>query len=124
MTLAQNIKLKINHEYEKLVPELSENDFQLLRASIKADNAVHTPIFANHQGIIPDGYHRWRIIKELGIRAHETTVKHFGDPLLEKKFVINVNVRRRQLNSFQRAKLYLELACAKQNYRTNSGWYK
>jgi hypothetical protein len=114
MTSAQNIKLKIDHEYEKLVPALSEKDFQLLRDSIKADNAVHTPIFVNHERIILDGYHRWRIIQEPRIRAYETTVKHFDDPLLGKKFVIDVNVRRRQLNSFQRAE-YLELACAKQN---------
>jgi ParB-like chromosome segregation protein Spo0J len=85
---AQNIKIKINPEYEKLVPELSENDFQLLRASIKADNAVHTPIFVNYESIILDGLHRWRIVEELGIGAYETTVKHFDDPLLEKNFLL------------------------------------
>jgi ParB-like chromosome segregation protein Spo0J len=108
MTSAQEIK--INPEYEMLVPELSENDLQLLRASIKADNAAHTPIFVNQEGTILDGHHRWRIIQEFGIRAYQITVKHFDDPLLEKKFVIDVNVRRRQLNSFQKAELFLKLA--------------
>jgi predicted metal-dependent phosphotriesterase family hydrolase len=84
MTPAQNIKIKINGEYEKLVPELSENDLQLLRASIKADNAVHTPIFVNQEGTILDGHHRWRIIQELGIRAYETTVKHFEEPIFPR----------------------------------------
>jgi hypothetical protein len=98
MTSAQNIKIKVNHEYEKLVLELPENDLQLLRASIKADNTVHTPIFVDQEGTILDPR---RIIQELGIRAYETTVKHFDDLLLEKKFVIDVNVRRRQLNNFQ-----------------------
>jgi hypothetical protein len=41
---AQTIEIKINPEYEKLVPELSGDDLLLLRASIKSVNAVHTPI--------------------------------------------------------------------------------
>jgi ParB-like chromosome segregation protein Spo0J len=113
MTSAQNIKIKINPEYEELVPKLAENDFQLLRDSIKSDNAVHTPIFVNQEGIILDGHHRWRIIQELGINnnppAYKTTVKHFDNPLLEKKFVIDVNLKRRQLFPFQRAELIKKL---------------
>jgi 16S rRNA G966 N2-methylase RsmD len=71
---------------------------------------VHTPIFVNQEGVILDGHHRWRIIQELGITSYETAIKHFHDPLHEKKFVIDVNLRRRQLNGFQRAELYLKLA--------------
>ncbi len=46
--------IKINPEYEKLVPELSEHDFQSLKKSIMEDSAAHIPIFVNPKREIPD----------------------------------------------------------------------
>ena len=58
--------------------------------------------------MILDGHHRFQICNELGIEA-KFEVKEFPNALLEKKFVIESNLRRRHLNRFQRAKLVLPL---------------
>lgn len=49
---------KINPEYENLVPELSDHDFQSLKSIIE-DNDAHIPIFINPKGEILDGDHRY-----------------------------------------------------------------
>ena len=51
-----------------------------------------------------DGHHRYKICKELDIEPR-FEVKRFDDPLNEKEFVIEINLKRRHLNSFQIAEL-------------------
>jgi len=75
--------------------------------------------------VILDGHHRYRICQELGITP-KVEVKTFPNKLLEKKFVIEVNLRRRHLNDFQKAELAYplleierELAKQRQGTRTD-----
>jgi hypothetical protein len=99
-------RITINPEYEKLVPELSDHDFQLLKKSISEGNAAHMPIFVNQKREILDGHHRWKIICELAIKDYKIIAKNFGgDVLSEKKFVIDCNLNRRQLNDYQKVEL-------------------
>jgi len=118
-------ELKINPEYEALLPKLSTEDFEALKLSIK-NEGQHYPIIVNVDSEILDGHHRARACQELGLEPKIET-KSFPNKLLEKKFVIESNLLRRHLNKFQRAKLVLPLleiekvlAIERQSHRDNA----
>ena len=105
--------LKINPEYELLLPKLSNEKYKSLKKSIKDEGLWH-PITVNFQGIILDGHTRYHICVELGIETkclhgEPYEIMDFSDPLLEKKFVIESNLDRRNLNDFQMVELGLPL---------------
>jgi ParB-like chromosome segregation protein Spo0J len=99
-------QVKINPEYASLVSELSPEESESLKQSIKA-NGLYVPIIVNQDGIILDGHHRFKACQELGIEP-KTIVREFSDKLEEQLFVIDCNLIRRQLNNFQRTVLALE----------------
>jgi DNA modification methylase len=102
-----NLSLKINKEYQSLVPPLSEQVFRNLKESIKEkDFWPSNPIVTSSEGFILDGHNRWRACQELGITPSVMEL-HFDDKLQEKLYVINSNLTRRHLNKFQRIELAL-----------------
>ncbi len=101
------MSLRLNPEYSKLLPQMSEEEFAELKASIKAEGQ-HYPIIVNEDLEVLDGHHRLRACTELGIEP-DFEVRRFEDKLLEKKFVIEVNLRRRHLNNFQLVELAVPL---------------
>lgn len=100
------MNITINKEYENLVPPLSDSEFQALKKSIKI-KGMYMPIVISH-GIVLDGHHRFKICKELGIEI-KTITRDFDNKLDEKEFVIISNLRRRQLNDWQKVGLGEEL---------------
>jgi len=102
-----SIQLQINPEYERLVPPLTSKEYLQLKTSIKKDGQW-VPIIVNKDNIILDGHHRYKACFELRIDPHFTH-KIFGSSLLEKKFVIECNLKRRHLNDFQKAELGIPL---------------
>ena len=101
------MSLRLNPEYSKLLPKMSEEEFAELKASIKAEGQ-HYPIIVNEDLEVLDGHHRYRACTELGIEP-DFEVRRFEDKLLEKKFVIEANLRRRHLNNFQLVELAVPL---------------
>ncbi len=101
------MSLRLNPEYSRLLPKMSEEEFAELKASIKAEGQ-HYPIVVNEDLEVLDGHHRYRACIELGIEP-DFEVRRFEDKLLEKKFVIEVNLRRRHLNNFQLVELAVPL---------------
>ena len=101
------MSLRLNPEYEKLLPKMSEEEFAELKASMQAEGQ-HYPIIVNEDLEILDGHHRYRACTELGVEP-DFEVRKFEDKLLEKKFVIEVNLRRRHLNNFQLIELAVPL---------------
>ena len=99
--------VRINPEYSKLVSPLSNQEYEMLKDSIKKDG-LHYPIVVNSKGEILDGHHRYKICKELDIPI-KNEIKYFDDPIEEKRFVIDINLKRRQLNDFQKAELAYKL---------------
>lgn len=99
--------VRINPEYSRLVSPLSNEEYGMLKDSIKKDG-LHYPIVINSAGEILDGHHRYKICKELDTPI-KTQIKHFHDPTEEKRFVIDINLKRRQLNDFQKAELAYKL---------------
>jgi ParB-like chromosome segregation protein Spo0J len=100
--------IKINQEYSSLVPQLSEEEYESLKQSIK-ENGLWFPIVVNKDGVILDGHHRYKACQELGIKEPYKTVtkEDFPDKPHEKMFVIDCNLTRRHLNNFQRTELAL-----------------
>ena len=94
--------IKTNQEYASLVPELSTEEYESLKQSIK-ENGLWIPIVVNKDGFILDGHHRYKACQELGVKEpYKTVIKEdFPDKLHEKMFVINCNLTRRQLNNFR-----------------------
>jgi len=93
------MSLRINLEYEKLLPRMSDEEYEELKASIKSEGQ-HYPIVANEDLEVLDGHHRFKACIDLGIEP-DFEVRKFDNKLIEKKFVIEANLRRRHLNSFQ-----------------------
>ncbi len=101
------MSLHLNPEYDKLLPRMSEEEFEELKKSIQSEGQ-HYPIIANENLEVLDGHHRFRACTELGIEP-DFEIKQFEDKLLEKKFVIEANLRRRHLNNFQLVELAVPL---------------
>lgn len=100
----QSVEISVG-KYANLVPQSSESSYQKLRQSIKDEGFdAQFPIIVNQDGTLLDGHHRYRACQELRIEP-VVGVKTFTDPLLEKKFVIERNLKRRHLNDFQKAEL-------------------
>jgi DNA modification methylase len=103
-----NNEIKINPEYEKIVPPLTSGEYNLLKSSIKESGGNVVPIIVNKQNEILDGYHRYRACLDLGLDS-KIEIIEFSDPVSEKEFVIVINLKRRQLNSFQISELGYKL---------------
>jgi ParB-like chromosome segregation protein Spo0J len=101
------MSLRINPEYDRMLPRMSEEEFQELKKSIESEGQ-HYPIIVNQDLEVLDGHHRYRACVEIGVDP-DFEVKQFDDKLLEKKFVIEANLRRRHLNNFQLVELAVPL---------------
>ena len=101
------MSLRLNPEYDKLLPKMSEEEFVELKKSIQTEGQ-HYPIIVNEDLEVLDGHHRFRACIELDIEP-DFEVRKFDDKLLEKKFVIESNLRRRHLNNFQLVELAVPL---------------
>ncbi len=99
--------LSVSPEYDKLIPALSSEEYISLKESIK-ENGLWLPILCNAEGIILDGHHRFRVCIELKLKT-KFAIREFENKLLEKKFVIECNLKRRQLNDFQKTELGIPL---------------
>lgn len=100
------MKIKIKKEYLTLVPRLGSLQFKSLLQSIKEDGQ-HLPIIVNEKGYILDGHTRFEACNQLKIKP-KYEVKKFDDPDEEKRYVIIVNLSRRQLTLFQKAEVLYE----------------
>ncbi len=76
------MSLRINPEYEKMLPRMTEEEFVQLKASIY-EEGQHYAIIANEDLEVLDGHHRFRACIELGIEP-DFEVRKFDDKLLEK----------------------------------------
>lgn len=98
------MNVRVNDEYAKLVHALTEQEYDSLKSSIKESNGNIIAIIVNQELVILDGHHRYRACNELNL-APKTEVKEFNSKLDEKKFVYEINLKRRHLNEFQKAEL-------------------
>ena len=125
------LNIIINKEYEEIVPRVTQEDYTKLKESIQ-ENGLWYPIVVNRSGVLLDGHHRYHVCQDLGIKP-SYVVKDFENELYEKLFVINANLKRRQLERYMRGKLTLvkkpiieeivrrsQLSGLKQNQKNNN----
>jgi len=93
---------------ERVMPDLSDEEYEALKADIKK-NGIRHPIDVSPDGDILDGHHRWRIAKELDIEIPTQIIDVKTDEE-KKEWVINSNLLRRQLSTKERYLLYAELS--------------
>lgn len=77
------MSLRLNPEYDKLLPRMSQEEFNELKKSIESEGQ-HYPIIVNEDLEVLDGHHRFRACADLGLEP-DFEVRKFDDKLLEKK---------------------------------------
>jgi ParB-like chromosome segregation protein Spo0J len=98
--LGRAMEPRVDPEYKNLLPAYQEGEYEALKQSIKEDGQLE-PIVISKDGRLLDGHTRLQICQELRITPR-FEIKNFRNKLEERKFVITVNLRRRQLNDFQK----------------------
>jgi hypothetical protein len=91
MSLAQ-------HPLSAAFPSMSAEDFQALKDDIEV-NGQHEPVIVL-DGMVLDGWHRYRACADLGMKVKQFTFAAGEDPAA---FVESANLHRRHLTATQRA---------------------
>ncbi len=79
-------------------------EFETLVADIKTHGQRHPIVL--HEGMVLDGWNRWRACKRLNLEPKTVEFKGPGDP---RDYVVSTNVERRHLSPTDRAKVGLKL---------------
>lgn len=98
------IDLKIDPEFESLIPSLTEAEFKQLEENIIDDGEVLNPIIT-WQGVIIDGHNRWKIIQNnpgIPFKTHELI---FFDRYQAKEWILKNQLGRRNITNEQRLRL-------------------
>lgn len=98
------IELKIDPEFESLIPSLTEAEFKQLEENIIDDGEVLNPIIT-WQGVIIDGHNRWKIIQNnpgIPFKTHELI---FFDRYQAKEWILKNQLGRRNITNEQRLRL-------------------
>lgn len=100
------VTLTVDDDFRSLIPPLSDDEYMRLERSIIAEG-VRDPIIT-WQGTIVDGHNRYRICQEHGI-AFKTAEIVFDSKDAAKIWIIENQFGRRNLNSYQKSVLALQL---------------
>jgi len=92
------------HRLARYFPVLNEEELDLLVESIRK-NGQREPIIT-YEGQILDGINRWRACQKLGIEPKYKPLPEDADPL---QYVVDMNIRRRHMDTSQRAMLATEM---------------
>ena len=115
--------VKVNPDYKNLVPKLNKEDDLNLDESIKI-HGIREPLTFNRKNVLLDGHSRLEKAQKYKMKLVPKKVRHFDNPLEEEKYVIECNLQRRHLNSFQKVELgipliEIESQLAKQRQKAN-----
>lgn len=102
--------IKINPEYDALLPQITKEELDSLKESVETHGQLVPVDVTKKNGIIIllDGHNRFRILRDLG-RDVKVQYLEFEDLFSEKKYVIEVNLRRRHLSDVNKVKLAMTL---------------
>lgn len=98
--------LKIDPEFQSLIPPLSDEEFQQLKENIIKDGCRDSLVLWN--GAIVDGHNRYKICQENDI-SFKTEEKDFTDREQAVEWIIRNQFGRRNLSPTQRCELALKL---------------
>ncbi len=88
--------LRINPEFESIIPPLTDEEFKQLEDNIVAEGEVFTPIFT-WQGFIIDGHHRYKIIQKHSSVRYSVREKEFDNVYEVLSWICNNQLGRRNL---------------------------
>lgn len=91
------VEIRIDPEFEALIPPLSEDEFKQLRENILEANEVYDPLIT-WNGVLVDGHNRWKIIRENPGVAYKVTDVLFLNRNEAILWIINNQLGRRNLN--------------------------
>lgn len=94
-------------KYESAVPRPKKEEYVALSESIRL-RGQQEPIVCNSQGIILDGHTRFEICKDYGIEP-KYIIRDFPSEEEEFQYVIESNLNRRQMNTWQKIMCYSSL---------------
>ena len=95
------------HEYANMFPAMSEAELKELADDI-LENGQDNPIWADPEGFILDGRHRYAACQMVDV---EPVVKVFrGTEEMKLRFVVSQNLKRRHLTTSQRAMIAAQMA--------------
>jgi len=97
----------IDSEFKALIPPLSEEERELLEASIVADGCRDALVLWD--GILIDGHHRHEICTRLGIEFKTVGMPYLATRNDAMMWIIRNQLGRRNLTNYQRAELVLKL---------------
>lgn len=96
----------INETFKNLIPPLSQEEFNQLEANILKDGCMHPLVLWNDTLI--DGHNRYAICTKHNI-AFTTVSMDFADESTAKLWMLNLQLGRRNLSSFVKAELALQM---------------
>ncbi len=88
--------IKINPEFEHLIPPLVDDEFELLKSNILSEQEIYTPIFVWNEFII-DGHHRFKILSENRDIKFRVVEKKFDNKYEAMSWICNNQLGRRNL---------------------------
>lgn len=98
------IELKIDPEFESIIPPLTDEEFNQLRENILEKDEVINPILTWNNVII-DGHNRWKIIRDNPGIPFNTYEMIFADRNDAKEWIIKNQLGRRNITAEQRLRL-------------------
>ena len=103
-------ELKIDPEFEKVIPPLTKDEYHQLEENILDDGRIMMPI-AVWGDIIVDGHNRYRIAREYGDIPFSTTQLTFANRHEAIAWICKNQLGRRNLSDEQKAYLLGNPAC-------------
>lgn len=88
--------IKINPEFEYLIPALVDDEFELLEKNILTEGEIYTPLFV-WNGYIIDGHHRYRILLKHPNIKFSVVEKQFENKYEAMSWMCNNQLGRRNL---------------------------
>lgn len=102
------VELRIDPEFEALIPPLSDDEFRQLRENIISEGKVRDALIV-WGNVILDGHNRWRIIQENPNIPFSTEEMNFATRNEATSWMIRNQLGRRNLTNYDRARLALRL---------------
>ena len=100
--------LKIDPEFQSLIPALSDDERAELEASLKAEGCRDALVVWAGQGVLLDGHNRYAICQAHGI-PFEVKEREFEDRDAAKEWILRNQLARRNLEKYMRGALALRL---------------
>lgn len=88
--------IKINPEFERLIPPLVVDEFEMLKSNIIAEGEIYTPLIV-WNGYIIDGHHRYKILSEYENIKFKVVEKEFANKYEAMSWMCNNQLGRRNL---------------------------